>query len=302
MALNWSTTAEDVLPSKDLTGYITIITGSNTGLGLETARVLCKQRALVVFACRDVEKAQQAVASLPTEFKTDVIRLDLANLASVREFSRTFASRYHKLDILINNAGVMASPYLKTSDGFELQFGVNYLGHFLLTNLLLPQLEAAEEGRVVNVSSMGHRLNILKLDDLNCERYSTSRLYPLYYKWVQYGNSKVAQILHAIELNKRLRERDSKVTVYSLHPGAILTNLFQYVQIVYWLLCLFSFLFKSVQQGAATSVFCAIHPSVRNYSGGFFKDCKIMGATLPRKANEKAARLWELSEELVSEK
>ena len=303
MSLNWSTTAENVLPSKDLTGYVVVITGSNTGLGLETARVLCKQGALVVFACRDVEKAQQAVASLPSEYKTDVIRLDLASLASVREFARTFASRYSKLDILINNAGVMASPYLKTSDGFELQFGVNYLGHFLLTNLLLPQLEAAEEGRVVNVSSMGHRFNILNLDDLNCERYSTSRLYPIYYKWVQYGNSKIAQILHAIELNRRLRERDSTVTVYALHPGAILTNLFQYVSVIYWLMyLLLSFLCKSVQQGAATSVFCAIHPSVKNYSGGFFKDCKTMRPTLPRKANEKAARLWEISEELVRDK
>ena len=302
MTLNWSTKAEFVLPSRDLSGYIVVITGSNTGLGLETARVLCKQNALVVFACRDVEKAQQAVASLPSEYQTDVIRLDLASLASVREFSRTFCSRYDKLDILINNAGVMASPYLKTSDGFELQFGVNYLGHFLLTNLLLPRLEAASEGRIVNVSSMGHRLNLLNLEDLNCERYSKSRLYPIYYKWVQYGNSKIAQILHTMELNKRLRARGSKVNVYALHPGMILTNLFQYVSVIYWLMyLLLTFLCKTVEQGAATTIFCAIHPSVKHYSGGFFKDCRTMPPTLPRKAEEKAARLWELSEELVRE-
>ena len=302
MTLNWYSKAENVLPTKDLTGYIVLVTGSNTGIGLETARVLCKQGAIVVFACRDVEKAQLAVASLPPGSLTDVIRLDLASIASVRECARTFNSRYSKLDILINNAGVMAPPYQLTSDGFELQFGVNYLGHFLLTNLLLPRLNAASEGRIVNVSSMGHRLNLLDLDDVNSGRYGQSRLYSIYYKWVQYGNSKLAQILHTIELNKRLREQKSAVSVYSLHPGVILTNLLQYSAFLYWVCFIFNFLCKSVEQGAATTVFCAIHPSVKSCSGGFFKDCKIMSPTLPLGANEKAARLWDISEKLVEEK
>jgi len=302
MSLSWYTKAEDVLPTKDLTGFVVVITGSNTGIGLEASRVLLKQGALVVFACRDVEKAQLAVSSLPDNYKTDIIRLDLASLASIREFSRTFSIRYEKLDILINNAGVMATPYLTTSDGFELQFGVNYLAHFLLTKLLLPKLEAADEGRVVNVSSMGHRLNLFDLEDLQCERYSGSRLYGLYYKWVQYGNSKLAQILYTQELNKRLRARESKVSVYALHPGMIMTNLFKHVRIIAWLFTmLLSFLAKSVEQGAATTVFCAIHPSVKNYSGGFFKDCRVMNPTLPMGAAEKAERLWDISEELVRE-
>ena len=302
MSLNWYTKAEDVMPARDLSGLVVVITGSNTGIGLETARVLLSQRALVVFACRDVEKAQHAVSALPAEAKTDIIRLDLANLASIREFSRTFSARYDKLDILINNAGVMATPYLRTSDGFELQFGVNYLGHFLLTQLLLPKLEASGEGRVVNVSSMGHRLNLLDLEDVNCERYSKSRLYKLYYKWVQYGNSKVAQILYTQELNRRLRASDSTVNVYALHPGAIMTNLFQYVRLIAWICIIFSFLCKSVEQGAATTVFCAIHPAVKNYSGGFFKDCRALKPTLPMQAGEKAGRLWDISEGLVEEK
>lgn len=302
MSLNWSSKAEDVLPSRDLTGLVVVVTGANTGIGYEASRVFCKQGACVVFACRDVEKAQRAVAALPAHYKTDVIRLDLANMASVREFSSTFSSRYDRLDILVNNAGVMAAPYQLTGEGLELQFCVNYLGHFLLTNLLLPKLEAAPAGRVINVSSMGHRLNQLNLEDLNCTRYSRSLLYPLYYKWVQYGNSKVCQILHAVELNKRLQEQGSKVTAYSLHPGAILTNLFQHVRVIYWLCFFLTFLFKTVQQGAATTLFCAIHPSVEHYSGGFFKDCRLLRPTLPRGAEEKAAQLWDISDKLVTAK
>ena len=300
MTLNWYSKAADVLPTKDLTGFVVLVTGSNTGIGLETARVLCKQKALVVFACRDVEKAQLAVASLPAGSLTDIIRLDLASLASVRECAKTFTFRYKKLDILINNAGIMVPPYLLTSDGFELQFGVNYLGHFLLTNLLLPKLEAADEGRVVNVSSMGHTLHRFNLDDLNFKRHSESFFWEVYYKWVQYGNSKVAQILHTIELNKRLQ--DSEVRVYSLHPGVIMTHLLQYSSFLYWICFIFNFLCKTAEQGAATTVFCAIHPSVRDSSGGFFKDCKTMDATLPLAADEKATRLWEISEKLVAEK
>lgn len=301
-SLSWYTKAEEVLPAADLTGYIVVVTGSNTGIGLETARVLLKQNALVVFACRDIEKAQHAISALPPSYNTDTIHLDLSNVRSIREFARTFSARYDKLDILINNAGVMATPYLKTSDGFELQFGVNYLGHFLLTNLLLENLEAAPAGRVVNVSSMGHRINMFDLEDLQATRFSTSTLYQLYYKWVQYGNSKLAQILHTQELNKRLSEAGSKVSVYALHPGCIITNLFQYVRVIYWICLVFTFLCKSVEQGAATSVFCAIHPAVRNHSGGFFKDCRPMRPTLPMGHKDKAARLWDISTELVKDK
>jgi len=299
---SWYTKAEDVLPSKDLTNHIIIITGSNSGIGLETARVCMKQHATVILACRDTDKARQALYLLPDSYKSDVIHLDLANLASIRTFCTKFTQKYPRLDVLVNNAGVMATPYSLTSDGFELQMGVNYLGHFLLTTLLLPHLELSPAGRVVSVSSQGHKLNMLNIEDLNSERYAESRLYSLYYKWVQYGNSKLAQIMFTKELDRRLKATSSNVTVYSLHPGCILTDLFQYVSIIYWLMYLFSILCKTVQQGAATTVFCAIHPNLEQFSGKYFKDCRTVGATLPLKSQEKCQRLWELSEELVKEK
>lgn len=299
--MNWYTKAEDVLPSLDLSDHIIIITGSNTGIGLETARVCMKQHATVVFACRDTDKARQAIYLFPDSYKSDVIHLDLASLASVRTFCAKFCEKYARLDVLINNAGVMAPPYSLTSDGFEIQMGVNYLGHFLLTTLLLPHLAPA--GRVVSVSSMGHKLSLLNIDDLNSERYATSRLYGLYYKWVQYGNSKLAQIMFTKELDRRLKERGSNITCYSLHPGCILTDLWQYVSILYWLMyVLFSVLCKSVEQGAATTVFCALHPNLEQHSGRYFKDCRTLSPTLPLKHKEKGRLLWERSEELVKEK
>ena len=300
--MNWYTKAEDVLPNKDLSHHIIIITGSNTGIGLETARVCMKQHATVVFACRDVDKARQAIYLFPDSYKSDVIHLDLASLASVRTFCEKFCEKYPRLDVLINNAGVMATPYSLTSDGFELQMGVNYLGHFLLTNLLLPHLNQAPAARVVSVSSMGHKLNMLNIDDLNSEKYATSRLYSWYYKWVQYGNSKLAQIMFTKELDRRLKEKSSNVTCFSLHPGCILTDLFQYVSIVYWLMYLFSFMSKSVEQGAATSVFCALYPNLEQHSGCYFKDCRTLSPTLPLQHKEKGRLLWERSEEMVKEK
>jgi NAD(P)-dependent dehydrogenase (short-subunit alcohol dehydrogenase family) len=200
----WSTT--DI---PDQTGRSVIVTGGNSGIGRAAARALTRAGARVVLAVRDVEKGNAAAATMPGE--TEVRRLDLASLASVREFAAAWEG---DLDLLINNAGVMVPPFTRTEDGFELQFGTNHLGHFALTNLLLGHVT----GRVVTVSSTGHRMGKIAFDDLNWERRS-------YTPWRAYGQSKLANLLFTAELQRRLTAAGSSVLATAAHPGYAATNL-----------------------------------------------------------------------------
>jgi NAD(P)-dependent dehydrogenase (short-subunit alcohol dehydrogenase family) len=193
----------------DLTGRSVIVTGANSGIGRAAARVLAGAGARVVLAVRDTDKGQAAAASMPGE--TEVRRLDLASLASVREFAAAWEG---EIDLLINNAGVMIPPLSRTVDGFELQFGTNHLGHFALSNLLLEQLT----GRVVTVSSTGHRIGAIDFDDLNWERKP-------YKAWRAYGQSKLANLLFTSELQRRLTAAGSTVLATAAHPGYAATNL-----------------------------------------------------------------------------
>jgi NAD(P)-dependent dehydrogenase (short-subunit alcohol dehydrogenase family) len=200
----WSTT--DI---PDMAGRTAIVTGANSGIGRAAARALAGAGARVVLAVRDTGKGRDAAATMPGE--TEVRELDLASLASVREFA---AGWQGDLDLLINNAGVMAPPFARTADGFELQFGTNHLGHFALTNLLLGHIT----GRVVTVSSTAHRMGSIDFDDLNWERKP-------YRAWRAYGQSKLANLLFTAELQRRLTAVGSPVLATAAHPGYAATNL-----------------------------------------------------------------------------
>lgn len=193
-------------------GKVVIITGANSGIGKETAIDLAKRGGKIYIACRDVKRGEDALREIREKSESEKVhflQLDLASLDSVREFAKRFHELESQLHILINNAGVMAMPRATTKDGFEMQLGTNHLGHFLLTNLMVDILKASAPSRVVVVSSILHRIGTIKKDDLNSEKS--------YWKWTVYGQSKLANVLFARELSKRLQ--GTGVTANSLHPG-----------------------------------------------------------------------------------
>ncbi|MEU6380414.1 oxidoreductase [Streptomyces sp. NPDC046909] len=202
----------------DQHGRTAVVTGANSGIGYVTARELARGGARVVLACRSGARGTEAGDRLVTEVpgaEVELLRLDLGDLASVREFVRTLP--YDRLDLLINNAGVMALPYGTTADGFETQFGVNHLGHFALTGLLLPVLLDTPGARVVTVASGAHAMANIDIDDLNSERR--------YHRWIAYARSKTANLLFTHELSRRLATHGSDVTAAAAHPGYAATNL-----------------------------------------------------------------------------
>ncbi|MBV9411449.1 MAG: SDR family NAD(P)-dependent oxidoreductase, partial [Acidimicrobiia bacterium] len=211
-------TANDI---PDLSGKTAVVTGANSGLGYETAAALARHGAHVVLACRDERRGTEAIERLRTEApdaSVELSLLDLADLTSVRKFAEGYAGERSQLDILVNNAGVMALDQRRqTADGFEMQLGTNHLGHFALTGLLLPQLQADGGGRVVNVTSFGHKVGKMNFDDLQWERS--------YKKWLAYGRSKLANLLFTFEFDRRARAAGSNVIAAVAHPGYANTNL-----------------------------------------------------------------------------
>ena len=214
-AARW--TAEEV---PDLSGRTTVVTGANSGLGFETARVLARHGARVVLACRDPARAEAAVDAIARETpagRTEARELDLASLASVRAFAEGFRKSHAALALLVNNAGVMAIPRRTTAEGFEMQLGTNHLGHFALTGLLLEPLLAAPGARIVTVSSTAHRLGRIDFDDLHGERR--------YGAWRAYAQSKLANLLFAFELQRRLAAAHADAISVAAHPGYAATQL-----------------------------------------------------------------------------
>ena len=205
----------------DLQGRTALVTGANSGLGLATAQALALRGAQVLMACRGADKAQAAIAAIRTavpDARLQPLSLDLSDLSSVRAAADEVRRAHPKLDLLINNAGVMATPYGKTRDGFELQFGTNHLGHFALTGLLLDSLLAAPAARVVTISSLTHRRATLPIDDLHWERERYSRA-------GAYGRSKLANLMFMLELDRRLRRRGAAALSVAAHPGYAATNI-----------------------------------------------------------------------------
>jgi NAD(P)-dependent dehydrogenase (short-subunit alcohol dehydrogenase family) len=206
----------------DQSGRTAVVTGANSGLGLVTARELARKGAHVVLACRNLDKGRAALADVQAAAAIsgaapELEELDLASLDSVRAFAERLTAKHDGIDLLINNAGVMAPPRRRTADGFELQLGTNHLGHFALTGLLLPAMQGRDDARVVTLSSNAHKFGRIAFDNLNGDRR--------YFRWNAYGQSKLANLLFALELDRRLRASGSTVKSLAAHPGYAATNL-----------------------------------------------------------------------------
>lgn len=292
----------------DLSGKMIIVTGGNSGIGYAAVQQFVRKGAHVVLACRDMEKARAAIGSITSEHRQsslEAMPLDLASLESVRGFAAAFLAGHKALDILCNNAGVMALPYRKTVDGFEMQFGTNHLGHFALTGLLLERLLATPGARVVNVSSGAHRMGSMRFDDLNWERG--------YRKWAAYGQSKLANLLFTYELQRKLGAAGASVISVACHPGYAATNL----QLAGPRMQGSTFLERlselgnrvvaqSATMGALPTLYAATAPDVRG--GDYFGPDglgEIWGHPKKVQSNSRshdtavAAKLWEISEQLT---
>ncbi|KAF8033042.1 hypothetical protein BT93_D1815 [Corymbia citriodora subsp. variegata] len=298
-------TAEEVTQGIDGTGLTAVVTGASSGIGMETARVLALRGVHVVMAVRNVDAGRSVKEAILKELpsaKIDVMELDLSSLASVWKFASDYQSSALPLNLLVNNAGV-ACPFTLSPDSIELQFATNHIGHFLLTNLLLETMkktsqESDAEGRIINVSSEGHRFAYhegIRFDKINSEsEYSSIQAY---------GQSKLANILHANELARLLKEEGVQITANSLHPGAIATNLLRHHSIINVLASSLGKLFlKNVQQGAATTCYVALHPQVKGVTGEYFMDSNKAKASSLGQDAELAKKLWDFSISLIKPK
>lgn len=314
-----TTTADEVLAGIDLSGKTVFVTGGYSGLGQETARAMAARGAHVIIAGRDLAKAETAADEIRAQVsgaQVTTITCDLASLASVRACGAEARERFGQIDLLINNAGVMACPHGQTADGFEMQFGTNHLGHFLLTKELMPLLEKAAGGgsdaRIVNLSSRGHHFAPVDLEDPNFARRE-------YNKWVSYGQSKTANILFSVGLQQRFGGKG--ITSIAVHPGGIRTNLGRHMteEDMAWMRGRMKAqsdeemlaTFKSVPQGAATSCFAATAPALQAHGGVYCEDCHVAPVDDESSAGgvrsyaidqANADALWALSEELVGER
>lgn len=280
-----------------LDGKTVLITGGNTGIGKETALDMAQRGARVILACRDMTKARIAADEIRQRSGNGnvvVKKLDLESLQSVRDLVKEVEEKEERLDILINNAGVMMCPKLQTKDGFEMQFGVNHLGHFLLTNRLLDLLKKSAPSRVVIVSSIGHERGEIYFDDINIDKdYNPEK---------SYRQSKLANVLFGKELAVRLQ--GTGVTVYSLHPGVIRTELGRHILLTFpfWkkmLFHTFKWIIKSPWEGAQTTIYCAVDESLANVSGLYYSDCAPKKPAPQALDDAAAKKLWDLSASMV---
>jgi len=312
------TTTDEVLDGTDLTGQVMLVTGASSGLGLETARSLAAHGATVVMAARDKDRGEQALAAVRAgsfpEADLELRLVDLGSLTSIRRFAEGLLADRDRLDVLIANAGVMACPLGHTSDGFEMQFGTNHLGHFLLVELLAPLVVAGAPSRLVVLSSAGHKLADVDLDDPQWTRGA-------YDKWQAYGRAKTANVLFATEFDRRYKNRG--VRAFAVHPGTIVTELGRHLTeediailrghgttdaeatprprgLRRW---------KSVEAGAATTVWAATSTSLDGIGGRYLEDCGIgepdddpaaeRGHRSYATDPQRAASLWSMSATLV---
>jgi NAD(P)-dependent dehydrogenase (short-subunit alcohol dehydrogenase family) len=296
-SIKWNT---ENIPNQK--GRVAIVTGSSSGIGYETARVLANKHASVIIAVRNLDKGNQAKANILEQNKdadVQVMELDLANLASVKNFVKNFKDSYQRLDLLINNAGVMTPPYTKTKDGFELQLGTNYLGHFALTGCLLGLLIATQGSRIVNLSSIMHKVGNINFDDLNWEKRN-------YSKSKSYGDSKLASIYFTNELDQKLKENNLEVLVTAAHPGWTATELQRTAKVTQFLNRFFA---QDITMGALPTLRAAIDKDLKgaDYLGpdGFMElrgyPTRVKMSTLSKDRNI-AQKLWELSEKLTDVK
>ena len=307
-------TTDQVLDGIDLSGKVAIVTGASGGLGAETARALAARGAAVTLTARDTAKAEQVAESIRAAHpaaKLAVRALALDRPDSVRAFAKGWLAENRVLHLLLNNAGVMACPLARTPEGWEMQFATNHLGHFLLTALLAPALRAAGGARVANTSSGGHRMSPVVFEDIHFERRP-------YDKWASYGQAKSANVLHAVELDRRLSAHG--VRAFGVHPGMIVTELGRHLTpddikqlqsrakdrsssgLATW---------KTPPQGAATQCWAVTAPELAGRGALYLEDCQVSGTTPPQGSlgaegwaldPEAAQRLWSLSEQTLGER
>ncbi len=292
--MNWK-----IKMMEDQTGKVVIITGSNTGIGYHMAYMLASKGAYVVMACRNLEKASDSRKKILKDFPKANIKLyqlDLADLDNIRYFAKKFINENDRLDVLINNAGVMIPPYSKTKNNFELQFGTNHLGHFALTGLLLPLLEKNDNGRIITVSSIAHNPGIIDFNDLNSEKKK-------YSKWGSYSQSKISNLCFAIELDRRLKAGGFSTISLASHPGYSNTELQRY-SILWRILNVFFAI--SAKKGSEATLFAATNQKATEYIyWGPTGIIEMRGRTGKAKINKKAQdketakRLWSISEEMT---
>jgi len=289
----------------DQTGKVVVITGANSGTGLECAKVFAAHGAKVVLACRSREKAEGAVREILAEVSNadvTLVDLNLGSLRSVRECAQELHEKYNAIDILINNAGVMVPPYQLTEDGFELQFGTNHLGHFAFTGLILDLLTKNPGSRIVNVSSGAHRWGSINFDDLECkQKYVPTRAY---------GQSKIANLMFTYELQRRLSAAGSKTIAVAAHPGWSRTELQKHANkrtLPRTLMKAFLFLSQDARHGAYPYLRAATDPNVHGgqyYGPDKFKELKgnpVLVSSNERSHDEKVQKeLWRVSEQLTN--
>ena len=308
------TDGADVMADIDLTGKTAIVTGGYSGIGLETVRALAAKGVAVVVPVRSPEKATENLAGVEGDVRT--APLDLADLASVRSFSESMLGELNRLDLLINNAGIMASPESRVGPGWESQFGVNHMGHFALTNALLPLIERTPGARVVALSSTAHKMADIRWDDIQFESGE-------YDKWQAYGQAKTANALFANALSRRLADKDA--LAFSVHPGGIFTPLQRHLPQEEMIA--FGWLdengeptemakagFKTPEQGTSTTLWAATSAKLEGKPGVYCEDCDIatptdgespmaryQGVNDHACSDESAERLWSISEALLAD-
>lgn len=308
-AFGKTSTTDEVLEGKDLNGTRVFVTGATSGLGKETVRAMAAKGAEIILAGRNqdtLDAAVQEITSSHPDAKLDTIVCDLSSLESVRACGAEARKRFEAIDILINNAGVMATPKTHTKDGFENQFGTNHLGHFVLTKELMPLVEAGDDKRIVNLSSRGHHIAPVHLDDPNFANRE-------YEPFLSYGHSKTANVLFTVGLEQRFA--DKGIHAYAVHPGGINTNLGRHMDekmqeglVANIMASDPNFQWKTEAQGAATSCWAATADELEGTGGVYCEDCHVAEVDDESRNSgvrsyaidpDTANRLWALSEEMT---
>ncbi len=292
----------------DLAGKVIIVTGGNSGLGFEAVNIFARKNAEVILASRSVQKGEEAKKAITDEFPNamiNVMKLDLADLQSVHDFANSFKEEHKRLDVLLNNAGIMWCPYNETKDGFESQIGVNHFGHYALTGLLLEVLKRTNNSRVVNVSSLGHRRAKIDFKNLLFQNGG-------YEPTLAYFNSKLANLLFTYELQRKFEENGLNIISVAAHPGGSATNLSRYIEKQFWFVFLKPLLLilaQSAKIGTLPEVRASVDPNVLGgeyYGPRGFNEMRgypiLVESTDDSHNPEYAKKLWEESERLTNVK